>query len=558
MKHFFYLTRGWSAALLFLLWLAGPAARAQAPAWQAAIVVSQGLTAFSSIGPTAADAAGNVYVTGTFSGTVDFGSTTLTATGTRDLFVAKWSSATNQFVWARQQSNGAVLAPVAVAVQGPSLYVCASGTSTSVGRVFKFTDTGTSASLAWTQLITYADMGGLAVSGTNVYITGSFTSATLALGTTTLANAGPNSADLFVAKLVDAGTSSTFAWAVRTGGPQAETSGPVVVQGTTLYATGYFNGGPGAPAVFGSTQLTSAGALDVYVVKLTDTGSTGQVGWAQRLGGPGFDQVSTLAVAGPAVYVGGSFEGTADFGTTTQTSVGGTDAFVAKLTDAGSTASFAWSQPAGGSGPDNLGSLAVQGTTLYLAGLFEGATARFGNTQLSSAGGSDGFVAALTDAGSTSRFAWAQSLGGSTDDYAGQGGLALGGTAVYVGGALGTGPGRFGPLAVTNAAPNGAAFLASFAPTLTATTAATGSLRFSLAPNPARAATTVQLPAVPGAATATLTLRDALGRAVRTANVALPAAGLRHALDLAGLPIGLYVVQMQAGTATATRRLVVE
>ena len=78
------------------------------------------------------------------------------------------------------------------------------------------------------------------------------------------------------------------------------------------------------------------------------------------------------------------------------------------------------------------------------------------------------------------------------------------------------------------------------------------------APNPARAATTVVLPALPGAATATLTLRDALGRALRTSTVALPAAGLRHEFNLANVPAGLYVLQVQAGAVTATRRLVVE
>ena len=45
---------------------------------------------------------------------------------------------------------------------------------------------------------------------------------------------------------------------------------------------------------------------------------------------------------------------------------------------------------------------------------------------------------------------------------------------------------------------------------------------------------------------------------MRSATVALPAAGLRHELSLAGLPAGIYALQVQAGAATATRRLVVE
>ena len=103
-------------------------------------------------------------------------------------------------------------------------------------------------------------------------------------------------------------------------------------------------------------------------------------------------------------------------------------------------------------------------------------------------------------------------------------------------------------------------FLASFTDAGgLATAPAAGPLAGSrLYPNPAHATATVALPAVAGAATATLTLRDALGRAVRTATTALPAAGQRYELGLAGLTAGLYVLQVQAGEARATHRLVVE
>jgi hypothetical protein len=97
--------------------------------------------------------------------------------------------------------------------------------------------------------------------------------------------------------------------------------------------------------------------------------------------------------------------------------------------------------------------------------------------------------------------------------------------------------------------PAGAA-LASASETLTA------GLR--LYPNPAKASTTLLLPAVAGASSATLTLSDALGRVLRTTKAALPATGLRHELSLAGMAPGVYVVKVQAGAATAVRRLTVE
>jgi len=75
-------------------------------------------------------------------------------------------------------------------------------------------------------------------------------------------------------------------------------------------------------------------------------------------------------------------------------------------------------------------------------------------------------------------------------------------------------------------------------------------------PNPAHGRATIQLPALPGATTATLTVLDALGRTLRIQPAALNA---KAELDLAGLPAGLYAVRVQAGgSTTATRRLVVE
>ena len=209
----------------------------------------------------------------------------------------------------------------------------------------------------------------------------------------------------------------------------------------------------------------------------------------------------------------------------------------------------------------------MQGNKVYVAGTFNSPQATFGTTTLTNSpliisGGSSNayhrevFVTKLLDAGSTSSFVWAQQAGGAGADFATP--IAISGANVYVGGAVGP-PASFSSQVITTPVGGPVSFLASLAdPTLLATTPALSGSAFTLAPNPAHASTTVQLPALPGTATATLTLRDALGRAVRSAIVALPAAGLRHELSLAGLPAGIYALQVQAGTAAATRRLVVE
>ncbi|MGY3088172.1 hypothetical protein ACVWYF_001205 [Hymenobacter sp. UYAg731] len=107
MKHFSSLLRGsLSAALLVLLWLAGPAARAQAPAWQMAVAVNQTFNTGSRTQAIATDASGNVFVTGSFSGTTSFGSIDLMSNGGTDVFIAKWSPITSDFVWAQRAGGG--------------------------------------------------------------------------------------------------------------------------------------------------------------------------------------------------------------------------------------------------------------------------------------------------------------------------------------------------------------------------------------------------------------------------------------------------------------------
>jgi hypothetical protein len=108
-----------------------------------------------------------------------------------------------------------------------------------------------------------------------------------------------------------------------------------------------------------------------------------------------------------------------------------------------------------------------------------------------------------------------------------------------------------GPVTVRNAAGT-ATTLGSFG-VLTATAGTAVALSNpALFPNPAHGRATVQ---VPGGASATLTVLDALGRALRTQAVAADAPA---ELDLTGLAPGLYTLRVVAGPHTTTRRLAVE
>jgi hypothetical protein len=491
--------------LAILLLAGGLSAAAQAPAWQSAqtvaVATAAATTNYSEVNATAVDAAGNVYLAGIFWNTVILGGTTLTSLGGSDIFVAKFNPTSNQFVWAERGGG------------------------------------------------TYSDIAlALTMSGTSVYVGGYFNSPTVGFGTTTLANAGATTGtnDVFVAKLTDAGNTGSFVWAQRAGGAGDDGASALAANGTSVYVAGSF---ASSSAAFGSSTLTSAGSGDVFVAKLTDASNTGSFVWAQQAGGAGGDGANALAVSGTSVYVAGYFgQPTASFGTTTLTSVstGFRDAFVAKLTDAGSTGSFAWAQQAGGAGSDVAQVLAVSGTSVYVAGYFQSSTADFGTITLTALGfAGDGFVAKLRDTGSTGSFVWAQQAS-SINPLA----LALSGNSVYIAGNFSPLTADFGVVILTNPNPNGPiAFLASLTdPTLTATAPASGTA-FSLYPNPAHRTATLCLPA--GAAPAPLILCDAQGHTVRC----YPApVGTETILDLYELPAGLYLLR-GAGPA---QRLVVE
>ena len=574
MKHLSLLrVAGLLAALL--LALASPAA-AQAPAWQLARAVAAATAAaagdYSAVGATAVDAAGNVYLAGNFTNTVVLGGTTLSSLGGVDVFVAKFNPVSNQFAWAQRAGGTGMDYATALAVSGTSVYVAGyfasptaafgSATLTSAGGedvfVAKLIDAGSTGGFTWAQRAggTGNDQASaLALSGTSVYVAGAFAGATAGFGSATLINSsGLN--DVFVAKLSDTGPTGSFAWAQRAGGMGNEQAFALAVSGTSVYVAGPF---ASLTAGFGPTTLANAGAnmgyYDVFVAKLTDAGNTGSFVWAQQASGTGSDIAIALAVSGTSVYVAGNFSSpTVGFGTTTLTNAGanrGTnDVFLAKLTDTGSVGNFAWAQRAGGMGNEEAYALALSGTSVYVAGAFDSPTADFGATTLTNAGTADVFVAKLSDAGPAGNFAWAQQAGGPGNDLARV--IAVSGTNVYVAGYFGNPTAAFGTTTLANPTPNALlGFLASLTdPTLTATTPTAGPREpATLFPNPARRTATLRLPA--GTPAAPLTLTDALGRAVRR----YPApAGPETALDLGGLPAGLYLLR-GAGPA---RRLVVD
>lgn len=140
------------------------------------------------------------------------------------------------------------------------------------------------------------------------------------------------------------------------------------------YAVGFFEG----TATFGSIILVSSGDRDVFVAKYDPSGN---VLWAKKAGGTGSDEAKGIALdASGNLYVTGSFVSTATFGTTSLTSSGWADIFIAKYDASGNEV---WAQKAGGVFADEGCAIATDvSNNVYITGAFS-MTATFGATSIS-------------------------------------------------------------------------------------------------------------------------------------------------------------------------------
>jgi hypothetical protein len=573
MKHIFTLL-GCLAAILLVSILAGPAAWAQTPTWQSAVAIGgDGL----SVNATVATATGDVYITGTFSGTVTLGATTLTSVGginDQDIFVAKWSRINQAFAWAQRAGGSLNDRGTSLAVSGSSVYLggiyssstAAFGpftlTRTGLRGMFiaKINDTPISYDFAWAQGITGngdASLRSLVARGNTVYAAGDFSGQYTFGSTTVMANTYGG----FVTKLTDNGATASFGWTQATAAGDAALFSALALNGSNVYVAGQLR----SPTLtLGTTVLTNpaGSAANIVLARLTDAGPTANWAWAQQAAPTAGAYATSLAINPPNLYLGGIFlPGSIQLGTTSLTNVGAAysyDVFVAKLTESatGTGAAYNWAVQGSSTADDQLAALAVAGTSVYAVGSFY-QRFQLGSTNLQTATTpgniNDIYVAKLTDAGATAQVNWAVAAGGPSNEYVY--GLSLAGNSLYLAGTTRT-PATFGSIVLTSPSNSYTGYLAALTdPTLTATAPALTAAGITLSPNPAHNRATIQLPAVPGAATATLTILDALGRAVRTQTASTNA---KAELNLAGLSPGLYAVRLTAGGSTATQRLVVE
>lgn len=203
-----------------------------------------------------------------------------------------------------------------------------------------------------------------------------------------------------------------------------------------VYQVGAYNG----TLTLGDQTLNPVGGIDILVTK---TDATGNVVWARSAGGGDTDIGYAIAVAANGdVYVHGTFKASATFGTTTLTSGGQEDIFVAKLNSSGD---WQWAISASTISSDAAGKIAVDNDgNVYVTGGIWGAST-FGSIVPTAYGYFDLFVA---KANSLGEWQWVQTGGGTSDDKGNDIAIDADGNLIVVASVFNN-VGSFGPFTYT-------------------------------------------------------------------------------------------------------------
>ncbi|GAB3195427.1 hypothetical protein ABID22_004029 [Pontibacter aydingkolensis] len=229
-----------------------------------------------------ADASGNLYITGYFSGNAKFGNLPTIdpkSSNQKDAFIAKYNTS-GDAIWAR-----------------------------SVGIETTYTTGEYGITL---------DMGG------NAYITGAYIG-TATIGGTTLTNSG--GADIYVAKY---STNGVVEWVRKAGSTNVDLPYGITTDGSgNTVVTGYFSGIATFDGGGTIVPVTSTGGTDIFIAKYSPAGT---LQWVEKGGGTGNDYGYGAAQDNFGnAYIAGSFVTQTTFGSTPTLTTSGTSMFIAKI-----------------------------------------------------------------------------------------------------------------------------------------------------------------------------------------------------------------------------------
>jgi hypothetical protein len=296
------------------------------------------------------DADANIYLTGSFRNTADFdpgaGTHSVTSNGVYDAYVLKLDSA-GDFQWMNQMGGGGF-------DNAYSIEYDANGFITVCGSF---------------QITVDFDPG-----------SGSFPLSTLGAD------------DIFVQRL---DLSGNMIWTKQLGGSGEDNAYGIGNDAAgNIYVSGTFTGTADFDPGAATNNLTSAGAKDIFIIKLDMNGNHL---WSGRMGGTTGDYCYSVTTdASGNVYATGTFTGTADFdpgaGVFNLASFGSSDIYVLRLDASGN---FGYAIQLGGTDTEYTLGVYVQGNDFLVAGAMRG-TGDYdpgsGTYNLTSLGGDDIFI----------------------------------------------------------------------------------------------------------------------------------------------------------------------
>lgn len=281
--------------------------------------------------------------------------------------------------------------------------------------------------------------------------------------------------------------------------------------------------------------LQGAGALDVWIVKLDDTGT---IQWQKCLGGSSTEWVGSIQQTTDGGYIVGASTNSNDGDVSGHH--GNQDAWVVKLDDAGN---IQWQKCLGGSGNDVATSVQQAADGGYVVAM---RTNSNDGDVSGNHGSMDAWVVMLDEAGTVQ---WQKCLGGSGHEEAESIQQTTDGGYVVAGYTEGSNDGD-----VSGNHGGLDAWVVKLGPAEVGM-AEEEVTRFTLAPNPTRG--NVHIGFASGAKPRSVVLLDAMGRTVLVQPIANTSG--TTALDLGGHENGLYFVQVRfADGSRATERVVKE
>jgi len=294
------------------------------------------------------DASGNVYATGYFEQTAGVSGTFIDSKGGKDIYLAKYSQA-GLLMWVRTLGS-------------------------------KGDDMGTGLS---------CDAQG------NVYLTSTYSDSMTFIAKTadTIRYATAGGKDIAILRFDENGKIMSH---TRGGSTNDDFSSDIIVHPGGVAFNGTYSG----RIIMNNDSLTSVGVSDMFLANYSvDTLLVFRPTWLMNIGGLQTESADDIDIDPQGnFYVTGTTNGNVTIGQQTLNALGGSDGILAKITPA---KVVEWAQLIGGTGNDNCAGVSIDNTgNVMTTGIFSG-TVSFGSTTLSSRGGSDVFVAKMNANGNT-------------------------------------------------------------------------------------------------------------------------------------------------------------